>query len=42
MPGNLPVQGDELTGVIDVGQLGVADPALDLPRASVSGWPLSR
>ncbi|MFL6175580.1 MAG: aminoglycoside phosphotransferase family protein [Ornithinibacter sp.] len=33
MPGNLLVEGDDLTGVIDVGQLAVADPALDLQPA---------
>lgn len=33
MPGNLLVRGEDLAGVIDVGQLGVADPALDLQPA---------
>ena len=33
MPGNLISDGDRLTGVIDVGQLSVADPALDLQPA---------
>ena len=33
MPGNLLVHDGNLTGVIDVGQLGVADPALDLQPA---------
>ena len=33
MPGNLLVHGEDLAGVIDVGQLGVADPALDLQPA---------
>jgi aminoglycoside phosphotransferase (APT) family kinase protein len=38
MPGNLLVDGDRLVGVIDVGQFGVADPALDLQPA----WNLMR
>ncbi|MFC4149526.1 aminoglycoside phosphotransferase family protein [Micromonospora mangrovi] len=33
MPGNLLVDGDRLAGVLDVGQAGVADPALDLQPA---------
>ncbi|MGA8114127.1 MAG: aminoglycoside phosphotransferase family protein [Actinocatenispora sp.] len=33
MPGNLLADGGRLNGVIDVGQLGVADPALDLQPA---------
>ena len=33
MPGNLLVLGRDLSGVIDVGQLAVADPALDLQPA---------
>ncbi|WP_404389297.1 aminoglycoside phosphotransferase family protein [Humibacillus xanthopallidus] len=33
MPGNLLVVGRDLSGVIDVGQLAVADPALDLQPA---------
>lgn len=33
MPGNLLAQGGRLTGVIDVGQFDVADPALDLQPA---------
>ena len=33
MPGNLLVVGHDLSGVIDVGQLAVADPALDLQPA---------
>ena len=33
MPGNILVHRDNRTGVIDVGQLGVADPALDLQPA---------
>jgi aminoglycoside phosphotransferase (APT) family kinase protein len=33
MPGNLLVDGGRLAGVIDVGQAGVADPALDLQPA---------
>lgn len=33
MPGNLLADGGRLVGVIDVGQLGVADPALDLQPA---------
>lgn len=33
MPGNLLVEGGRLVGVIDVGQFGVADPALDLQPA---------
>lgn len=33
MPGNLLSDGNRLTGVIDVGQLAVADPALDLQPA---------
>jgi aminoglycoside phosphotransferase (APT) family kinase protein len=36
IPGNLLVAGDRLTGVIDVGGLGPADPALDL----VAAWHL--
>jgi aminoglycoside phosphotransferase (APT) family kinase protein len=36
IPGNLLVEGDRLTGVIDVGGLGPADPALDL----VAAWHL--
>lgn len=35
-PGNVLVQGGRLTGVIDVGELGPADPALDL----VAAWHL--
>jgi aminoglycoside phosphotransferase (APT) family kinase protein len=36
IPGNVLVSGDRLTGVLDVGGLGPADPALDL----VGGWHL--
>jgi aminoglycoside phosphotransferase (APT) family kinase protein len=36
MPGNLLVSGGRLTGILDVGGLGPADPALDL----VSAWHL--
>jgi len=36
IPGNILVSGDRLTGILDVGGLGPADPALDL----VSGWHL--
>jgi len=36
IPGNLIVSGDRLTGVLDVGGLGPADPALDL----VGAWHL--
>ena len=36
IPGNLLVEGGRLTGVIDVGGLGPADPALDL----VAAWHL--
>ena len=35
-PGNVLVAGDRLTGVLDVGGLGAADPALDL----VGAWHL--
>lgn len=38
MPGNLLVDGQRLSGIIDVGQFGVADPALDLQPA----WNLFR
>ena len=33
MPGNMLAVDNKLTGIIDVGQLGVADPALDLQPA---------
>jgi aminoglycoside phosphotransferase (APT) family kinase protein len=36
IPGNVLVSGDRLAGVLDVGDLGPADPALDL----VAGWHL--